>query len=62
MRCGQQLEQALERMDAVDREVLTLKHFEQLTTREIADVLEMNLEAVKKRYVRALDKLQRLLG
>jgi RNA polymerase sigma-70 factor (ECF subfamily) len=56
-----QLTAALESMDDIDREVLTLRHFEQLSSREAADVLEMNYEAVKKRYVRALDKLQKIL-
>lgn len=56
-----ELMSALESMDQLDREVLTLRHFEQLTSRESAAVLGLNHEMVKKRYVRALDKLQRLL-
>lgn len=56
-----QLALALEQMDDLDREVLTLRHFEQLSNRETADVLKMNYETVKKRYVRALEKLQKLL-
>ncbi|MDB4777907.1 sigma-70 family RNA polymerase sigma factor [bacterium] len=56
-----QLMVALESMNEVDREILTLRHFEQLTSRETATVLDMNYEAVKKRYVRALAKLQTIL-
>lgn len=56
-----QLMEALEGMNDVDREILTLRHFEQLSSRETATVLDMNYEAVKKRYVRALAKLQSIL-
>ena len=52
---------ALESMNELDREVLTLRHFEHLSSRETAEVLGINYEAVKKRYVRALDKLQKIL-
>ncbi len=56
-----QLMQALKEMGDVDREVLTLRHFEQLTSQETSEILGMTNEAVKKRYVRALEKLQRIL-
>ena len=56
-----QLMEALDSMDDVDREILMLRHFEHLSSRETAEVVGMNLEAVKKRYVRALDKLQKIL-
>ena len=56
-----QLMAALENMDEMDREILTLRHFEHLSSRETADVVGMSYEAVKKRYVRALDKLQKIL-
>ena len=51
----------LEQMEDLDREVLTLKHFEHLSNKEAADVLDISYEAVKKRYVRALSKLQKIL-
>ena len=56
-----QLMAALDGMGDIDREVLTLRHFEHLSSRETAEVLGMGYEAVKKRYVRALDKLQQVL-
>ena len=56
------LEAALVQMDAIDREVLVLRHFEHLTSRESAIVLNMEYEAVKKRYTRALSKLERILS
>lgn len=57
----QRLHEALDRMEEIDREVLTLRHFEQLTSRETAEILGMSRDAIKKRYVRALEKLHRLL-
>jgi RNA polymerase sigma-70 factor (ECF subfamily) len=44
-----------------DREVLVLRHLEQLTTHQTAAVLGISLAAVKARHVRALDRLERLL-
>lgn len=58
----QRLTEALDQMDEMDREVLTLRHFEQMSSRESAEVLGISYEAVKKRYVRALNKLQRILS
>ena len=53
--------QALEQMGEIDREILMLRHFEQLSNKETAEVVGMNYEAVKKRYIRALDKLRELM-
>jgi RNA polymerase sigma-70 factor (ECF subfamily) len=53
---------ALSSMNEIDREILTLKHFEHLTSREAAEVLGMTYEAVKKRHVRALEKLQKIMA
>lgn len=55
------LEQALQQMDALDREVLVLRHFEHLSGPETAEVLSISHDAVKKRYIRALEKLQRIM-
>jgi RNA polymerase sigma-70 factor (ECF subfamily) len=48
-------------MDALDREVLALRHFEQLTTAEAARVLGISDAAAGKRYVRALERLREML-
>lgn len=45
-----------------DREVLVLRHLEELSVNEIAAVLSISVEAVKKRHVRALERLRELLG
>lgn len=57
-----QLLAALDSMDEIDREILTLRHFEQLSSRETAEIVGMNHEAVRKRYVRALDKMQKIMA
>jgi len=55
------LQQALEQLEPLDREVLALRHFEQLSGSEAAEILGISHHAVKKRYVRALEKLQRIM-
>ena len=49
-----EVQAALDSMDALDREVLALRHFEQLTNSEVAEVLEISPNAASNRYVRAL--------
>ena len=56
------LHEALGGMDPADREVLALRHFEQLTNDEAAAVLGIRGEAAAKRYVRALRRLRNLLA
>ena len=53
---------ALEAMDPVDRQVLALRHFEQLTNAEASAELGLEQSAGSKRYLRALKKLERILG
>jgi len=56
------LQEALSQMDAIDREVIALRHFEHLSRAETAEVLGMRESAVSKRYVRALDRLKGILA
>ena len=53
---------ALARLAERDREVLVLRHLEQLPTPEIAAVLEVSEGAVYTRHLRALRRLRDLLG
>jgi RNA polymerase sigma-70 factor (ECF subfamily) len=55
------LEEALDRMDPLDREVLTLRHFEELGNAEAAEILGIQPAAASKRYVRALARLKQIL-
>ncbi len=57
----EQLEEALNQMDSVDREVLALRHFEELSNTETAAILGIQAAAASKRYVRALAKLKQIL-
>ncbi|HEY3323646.1 MAG TPA: sigma-70 family RNA polymerase sigma factor [Planctomycetota bacterium] len=57
-----QLEAALESMEPLDREVLALRHFEELTNDEVAEVLGIKKAAASNRYVRALKRLRDVLG
>ena len=56
------LAEALDRMDPTDREVLALRHFEQLTNAEAAQVLGIQERAAAKRYLRALERLKEILS
>ncbi len=56
------LEAALEEMDATDREVITLRHLEELTNNEVAHELGLSKAAASNRYVRALTRLKKILG
>ncbi|MFO0921795.1 MAG: sigma-70 family RNA polymerase sigma factor [Pirellulales bacterium] len=56
-----QLESALDAMQEIDREVLALRHFEQLTNQQVAEVLEITPTAASNRYVRAASRLGEIL-
>jgi RNA polymerase sigma-70 factor, ECF subfamily len=52
------IQQALDEMDALDREVIALRHFEQLSNKETALVLDLSEAAASIRYMRALRRLK----
>lgn len=56
------LEAALEELDEMDREILVLRHFEELTNAEAAAVLGLKPSAACNRYVRALGRIKGVLG
>ncbi len=55
------LRNALQSMNEIDREVLALRHFEQLTNRETAQILGISEQAASDRYIRALSRLKNVL-
>lgn len=57
-----QVQEALNQMDELDREVLALRHFEQLSNAEIAEVLGLTESGATARYVRALRRLKKVLS
>ena len=56
------VQEALNSLDPIDREVLALRHFEQLGRSETAQVLGISQEAGAKRYFRALKRLKDVLA
>jgi RNA polymerase sigma-70 factor (ECF subfamily) len=56
------LQEALNGMEALDREVLTLRHFEELSNTEVAQLLGLSKTAASNRYIRALERLRELLA
>ena len=55
------LQEALNSLEPLDREILALRHFEQLSNGEAAEVLGLDKSAASKRYTRALVRLKDVL-
>jgi RNA polymerase sigma-70 factor (ECF subfamily) len=56
------LQESLNSLDPIDREVLVLRHFEELSNGEAAAVLGLDKSAASKRYARALIRLKDILA
>jgi RNA polymerase sigma-70 factor (ECF subfamily) len=56
------LQEALNGMESLDREVLTLRHFEELSNTEVAQLLGLTKTAASNRYIRALERLREVLA
>ncbi len=56
------LQVILNGMDPIDREVLALRHFEELSNAETAEVLGLEKSAASNRYIRALKRLKDILA
>lgn len=57
-----ELQEALDGMEPMDREILVLRHFEELSNQETARVLGIDPSAASSRYFRALRRLKQILG
>ncbi|HQX52029.1 MAG TPA: sigma-70 family RNA polymerase sigma factor [Planctomycetaceae bacterium] len=57
----QWLQQALNSMNEVDREVLALRHFEQLGNNQVAEILGLTPTAASNRYLRAAARLSEIM-
>ncbi|MBW3596526.1 MAG: sigma-70 family RNA polymerase sigma factor [Planctomycetes bacterium] len=53
---------ALEELEENDREVVIMRHFEQLSNQEVAAALGLTQPAASMRYLRALRRLREMLG
>ena len=56
------VEQAITGLEPLDREVLALRHFEELTNAEVAEELGISGKAASIRYVRALKRLKDVIS
>ena len=56
------LQEALDVMDPLDREIIALRHFEQLSSVETAEVLRLSKTGASSRYVRAITRLKKTLS
>ncbi len=56
------LQEALNALEPIDREVLSLRHFEEMSLAETALTLEIAESAAAKRYIRALKRLKAVLA
>jgi RNA polymerase sigma-70 factor (ECF subfamily) len=52
---------AIDQLDDIDREVILMRHFEQLSNGEVAQSLELSDAAAGMRYLRAMRRLRELL-
>jgi RNA polymerase sigma-70 factor, ECF subfamily len=52
------VQQMLDGMEPLDREILALRHFEELSNGEIAQILGLTKTAASNRYMRALERLK----
>jgi RNA polymerase sigma-70 factor (ECF subfamily) len=57
-----QLRDALQKLEEIDREVLILRHLEELSNQEVAEILGIDKYAASKRYVRALERLRNAMS
>lgn len=55
------LRSAIASMDSLDREILMLRHFEELSNQQVAEVLDIQETTASNRYVRALRRLKEIL-
>jgi RNA polymerase sigma-70 factor (ECF subfamily) len=56
------VQEALNAMDSIDREVLILRHFEMLNNEETAQALGLKPSAASNRHVRALKRLREIMA
>lgn len=56
------IQEALNSLDPIDREILALRHLEELNNNETAAVLGLHKAAASNRYVRALRRLKEIIS
>ncbi len=56
------LHSAIDKLNPDDREVIVMRHFEQLSNQEVATELRLTEPAASMRYLRAVRRLRELMG
>ena len=56
------VQDAIKNLSDQDREIIEMRHLEELSIKESAMVLELNIETTKKRYYRALTRFRELVA
>jgi RNA polymerase sigma-70 factor, ECF subfamily len=56
------LQEVLNAMEPLDREIIALRHFEELSNGEVAQVLGVSKTAASNRYMRALGRLKEMVA
>ena len=56
------LENVLADMEPMDQEILVLRHFEELSNKEVSELLGIQRSTASNRYVRALQRLKTILS
>ena len=56
------LQEVVDGLEPLDREILALRHYEELTNQEAAEELGITPAAASKRYIRALERLKTALA
>ncbi|MFK7769836.1 MAG: sigma-70 family RNA polymerase sigma factor [Mariniblastus sp.] len=57
----EELATRLDLLTEIDREVLTLRHFEDLSNKEVAELLQIDQKTASIRYVRAVQRLKKCM-
>ena len=52
------LQEVINKMEPADREILAMKHFEEMSNAEMGQTLGISESGASKRYIRALRRLQ----
>lgn len=58
----EQIREALEQLDEIDREILCMRHFEMLSNQESAEILGLSPTAASNRFVRAIQRISVILN
>lgn len=58
---SEQVHEALEKLSTKEREIITLRYFEDMELKEVSEITQQNISTVKSTLYRALKKLQVIL-